>query len=126
MVKNDPSHQINTIRIEGIRVDSSDKAVSYNDEAIDFVAQSKATLRLFGSGFTEQMVIAFTEESNDRGGACLGASGGQFLVRKEGLSDHTVLVDIVVPVAGKTPYHICAKYRDPPMTEKVWAFYFLI
>lgn len=108
------------IRIDGVRVESSDKGVDYTDDNIpEFYALTKATLRLFGTGFSESMMITFTEESNTRGGACEGSSSGKYSLRKDGLRDHTALVDIVVPIASKTPYFICVKNKDPPMTEMV-------
>lgn len=113
-------HQKSGVRVDGFRVEHSDKSVSYSDDGIpEFIGLSRATLRLFGSGFTDEMMIAFTEESSSRGGPCLGASGGKFPVRKNGLKDHTVLVDVLVPIAIKTPYYICAKNKDPPQMEKV-------
>lgn len=117
-------HPRPTIRIDGLRVETSDKSVEYTDENIpEFFSSTKATLRLFGSGFTENMMIAFTEEAIERGGVCEGSSGGKYPVRKDGLRDHTALVDIVVPIASKTPYFICAKNKDPPMSEMVSAFH---
>lgn len=116
-------HPRSLIRIDGVRVEKSDKSIDYNDDNIpEFISSTRATLRLFGSGFTENLMIAFTEESNTRGGACEGASGGKFPVRKDDLRDHTALVDILVPVASKTPYFICAKNKDPPMNEMVSAY----
>lgn len=113
-------HQKSYIRVDGFRVEHSDKSVSYSDDGIpEFIGLSRATLRLFGSGFTDDMMIAFTEESSEQGGPCLGVTGGKFPVRKDGLKDHTVLVDVMVPIAIKTPYYVCAKNRDPPQMEKV-------
>lgn len=115
--------QKGNIRIDGLRVENSDKSVSYSDDGLpEFIAASRVTLRLFGSGFTEDMMIAFTEESNSRGGACLGLAGGKFPVQKDGLKDHTAVVDIMVPIAIKTPYYVCAKNKDAPQLEKVIIF----
>lgn len=114
-----------SFRIDGFRVESSNNNVDYDDDGKpEFIALSKARLRIFGDGFTEDLVIAFTEESGLRDGACLGASGGKFPVRKEGLTEHTAVVDILVPIASKTPYFICAKNMEPPMALLVIYFYF--
>lgn len=103
-----------------MRVEWSEKEVSYSDEFIpDFISRTKVTLRLFGSGFTEQMMITFTEQTNDFGGACLLPASGQFRVRKETLRDHTVLVDVVAPNVGSTFFYLCTKNADDISVEKV-------
>lgn len=103
-----------------MRVEWSEKDVSYSDEYIpDFISRTKVTLRLFGSGFTEHMVITFTEQTNDYGGACLLPASGQFRVREETLREHTVLVDIVAPNVGSTYFYFCTKNADDVTSEKV-------
>lgn len=114
----------NTIRIDGMRVEWSEKDVDYSDEFVpDFIGRTKVTLRLFGSGFTDRMMITFTEQTNDYGGACLLPASGQFRVRKETLREHTVLVDIVAPTASSTFFYFCTKNADDISNEKVVRIY---
>lgn len=109
----------NEIRIDGIRVESGSK-VSYDDDNIpDFSTRTNARLRLFGCGFTDHTVITFTQQVNDREGACLLPASGQFKVISQDLLEYTALVDIVIPNAEATPYYICVKNAEEGMGEKV-------
>lgn len=111
-VTNDTTSSPNqTIRITGLRVESSEKSVSYTEKTVpEFIEQTKATLRLFGYGFTEDMVIAFALWT------CQVTIGPEFPVNE--LSEFSALVDIVVPFASKEDYRICVKNQDKNIIEQ--------
>lgn len=116
--KGDNKCRANEIRIDGMRVESSDKPVSYSDDNVpEFVSRTKVTLRLFGCGFTDQTMITFTLDANNRNDACLIASTGQFKVQSKDLLEYTAVVDIVVPNAEKSFYYFCVRNADD--NEKV-------
>lgn len=119
-VRSDNKCRANEIRIDGMRIESSDKAVEYDDDNIpELITRTNARLRLFGCGFTHQTVITFTKQVNDREGACLLPASGQFRVISTGLLEYTALVDIVVPNADQTPYYFCVKNAEDSFEEKV-------
>lgn len=111
---------IGEIRIDGMRVETAKGGVDYDDDNMpNFITKTKARLRLFGCGFTDQTVIAFTKQVNDRQGACLLPSSAQFEVLEEGLLEYTALVDIDIPVADPDPYYFCIKNAEDIQSEKV-------
>lgn len=112
-----------------MRIEASDKEPSYSDidHVPDLTTRTKATIRLFGCGFTEQTTITFTQQANDRNGACLLPASGQFKVRNEGLLEYTALVDIVVPNPEKSFFYFCVKNAEDVINEKVkWKRFKLI
>lgn len=116
--KGDNKCRADEIRIDGMRVEASDKTVSYNEDNVpEFTSRTKATLRLFGCGFNDQTMITFTQDANNRNDACLIAAAGQFKVRSEGLLEYTAVVDIVVPNAENSYYYFCVRNADD--NEKV-------
>lgn len=116
--KGDNKCRADEIRIDGMRVESSEKPVSYNEDKVpEFISRTKATLRLFGCGFTDQTMITFTQDANNRNDACLIAAAGQFKVRSKDLLEYTAVVDIVVPNAEKSYYYFCVRNADD--NEKV-------
>lgn len=119
-VRSDNKCRVGEIRIDGMRVENTDKSVEYDSDNIpELIARSKARIRLFGCGFTDQTVITFTRQINDRNGACLLPSSMQFRVSDEGLLEYTAVVDIVVPNAEPTPYYFCVKNSEDSLEEKV-------
>lgn len=119
-VRSDNKCRAGEIRIDGMRVVSTDKSIEYDDENIpELIARTKARLRIFGCGFTDHTVVTFTKQMNDRNGACLLPASGQFKVESDGLLEYTATVDIVVPVAESTPYYFCVKNAEEEMEEKV-------
>lgn len=119
-VRSDNKCRAGEIRIDGMRVESSDKSVEYDDDNIpELITRAKARLRLFGCGFTDQTVITFTQQVNDRNGACLLPASGKFKVQTDGLLEYTAVVDIVVPNADETPYYFCVKNAEDSSEEKV-------
>lgn len=104
------------LRIIGIRIVSSDKEYTTDDEDIpDLVAKYNARLRLYGCGFQEQTVITFTKKV---GGSCQ-EDLGQYQVIANGLREDTALVDIMVPAADVNKYYICIRNMGSEMEEKV-------
>lgn len=119
-VRSDNKCRVGEIRIDGMRVETADKTVEYGSDNIpELIARTKARIRIFGCGFTDQTVITFTRQSNDRNGACLLPSSEQFRVDDEQLLEYTALVDIVVPIAESTPYFFCVKNSEDSLAEKV-------
>lgn len=119
-VRSDNKCRSGEIRIDGMRVEASDKTVEYDDENIpELITNTNVRLRLFGCGFTDQTIIAFTKQVNDRDGACLLPASGQFKVASEGLLEYTAVVDIVVPNADQTLYYFCVKNAEDSVEEKV-------
>lgn len=112
---------LNYIRITGMRVETSEKSVSYNERTVpEFIEQTKSTLRLFGYGFTADMVITFAIST------CQSATGPQFPVLVDGLSEFSALVDIIVPNACEHSYRICAKNGDNVLMEQASRDWLLI
>lgn len=68
------------LRIEGLRIESSDKGVEMENGVPDIISDSNAVLRLFGFGLTENTVITFTHETNAFGGSCQLPSTDRFKV----------------------------------------------
>lgn len=119
-VRSDNKCRVGEIRIDGMRVEKAVKSVEYDDDNIpELISRSNARIRLFGCGFTDQTVITFTKQNNDRNGACLLPSSEQFRVSDEGLLEYTAVVDIVVPNAEPTPYYFCVKNAEDSVEEKV-------
>lgn len=103
-----------------MRVEAADKTVEYDSNNIpELIARTKARIRIFGCGFTDQTVITFTKQTNDRNGACLLPSSEQFRVSDEMLLEYTAIVNIVVPIAEPTPYYFCVKNAEDSVEEKV-------
>lgn len=119
-VRSDNKCRFGEIRIDGMRIESADKTVEYDDEHIpELITRTNARLRLFGCGFTDHTVVTFTREINDRNGACLLPASGQFKVVSDGLLEYTAVVDIIIPSAEPTPYFFCVKNAEDSIEEKV-------
>lgn len=57
--------------IEGLRVESADKEPSYNEKGIpEILVETNAVIRLFGTGFTPDTVITFTDMLAKRDTLC--------------------------------------------------------
>ena len=60
-----------SVRVSGLKVDSTSKAIEVDEHGAQSVfAGSETTIRLFGTGFTDNMVLAFTTEKADAGEVC--------------------------------------------------------
>lgn len=119
-VRSDNKCRLGEIRIDGMRVESADKSIEYDEDNIpELISRTKARLRLFGCGFTDHTVITFTKQINDRGGACLLPASEEFKLVSDGLLEYTALVNIVVPNSDQIPYYVCVKNAVDSMIEKV-------
>lgn len=59
------------LRVTGLRLDVAYKEVEIDDNGAPFVrVGTNNTLRLFGTGFSEDMLVTFTSEPGVYGGAC--------------------------------------------------------
>lgn len=114
---------VGLLRIDGYRIESSDRQPSYSDDGIpEFRIGTSVTIRIFGSGITEKTIITFTEESHLRGGSCLIPATGQFSVIKGSVyGDSIALVNFKVPIA-KSYLYMCARYAESD-TSMVSVFY---
>lgn len=119
---NDTStNQINSIQITGLRVETSEKSVSYTKKTVpEFIEQTKASLRLFGYGFTKDMVITFASWT------CQETIGPEFPILANELSEFSALVHIVVPFASEQDYRICVKNEDKILIEQESSDWLLI
>lgn len=70
----------NKLKIEGLRIESSEKGTDIEDGIPDIISDSKAVIRVFGTGLTENTVITFTHETNTYGGSCQLPSTEKFKV----------------------------------------------
>lgn len=84
-----------------------------DDNVPELLQGTTAVLRLFGSGFTEQTTITFTEEHNEFGGPCQMAKTGAFHVITESLTANgdSVLVEIRIPKTTEN-FYICARQAE--------------
>ncbi|XP_037049325.1 metal transporter CNNM4-like [Bradysia coprophila] len=104
VLQNTDDESLNAIRITGLRVENNEAEVSYSDRTVpELIENTKATLRLFGYGFTNGTVIMFTQSS------CQATIHQEYSVLERGLSEFSSLVDIVVPPANDQDYRICAR-----------------
>ncbi|OAD52039.1 Metal transporter CNNM2 [Eufriesea mexicana] len=105
--KNLLTQQIHTdVYIEGLRIETSEKDPSYREDGIpEILAGSKAVIRLFGFGFTEDTLITFTDEPAKRGTICDKIKSNEFLVKN--VQNNTATIDVVLPLGS--PFYICVK-----------------
>lgn len=59
-----------TAEVLGLRVEETAKGVSYKDGASKILANSRAVIRFFGSGFTNNTIVRFVTEEGVRGTDC--------------------------------------------------------
>lgn len=89
--------------IEGIRIETSDKDPSYRDDGIpEILARSKAVIRLFGYGITEDTLVTFTDMPAKRGAICDKIKSDEFPVR--------IYIDFF-HLANRANLHTCDYYR---------------
>lgn len=117
-LQNNDNENLNAIRITGLRVENNEAEVSFNDKTVpEFMENTKATLRLFGYGFTNSTAIVLTSSS------CQATINQEFPVLETGLSEHSALVEIIVPAASDLDYRICArndKYDESQQGNRNW------
>ncbi|KZC10512.1 Metal transporter CNNM2 [Dufourea novaeangliae] len=92
--------------IEGIRIETSDKDPSYRNDGIpEILAGSRAVIRLFGSGITEDTLVTFTDEPSKRGTICDKIKSNEFPVKN--VHNNTATIDVVLPLGS--PFYVCIK-----------------
>lgn len=100
------------IRIDGVRVETSDRDASYTDEGVpELMSFTKVVFRLFGTGFTEKTVITITEVKNQYGGPCILPAAGQFRAIAGSIGRNTMLVEILMPKSD-TYFYFCTKTAE--------------
>ncbi|KYM96089.1 PREDICTED: metal transporter CNNM4 [Cyphomyrmex costatus] len=100
------------IHIEGLRIDTADKEPSHNEKGIPkILAGTKAVIRLFGTGITEDTLIAFTDVPAERGSICDKIKSNEFPV--ENVEASTATIRVILPMGSS--FYICAKR---PLYEK--------
>lgn len=102
------------LQIKGFRVESSDRAVTLGDDNVPELLQgTMAVLRLFGSGFTNQTIITFTEERHEFGGSCQISNTGAFEVIKGSVTPlgDSALVEIKIPKTTQR-FYFCARQGE--------------
>ncbi|XP_034193575.1 metal transporter uex isoform X2 [Osmia lignaria lignaria] len=92
--------------VEGLRIETSEKDPSYREDGIpEILAGSRAVIRLFGFGFTEDTLVAFTDEPANRTDICDKIRSSQFPVKN--VKNHTATIDVVLPLGS--PFYVCVK-----------------
>nr|XP_019563660.2 LOW QUALITY PROTEIN: metal transporter CNNM4-like [Aedes albopictus] len=101
------------LMLHGIRVEHAEKEPIIDEDAVPSVlAHSSVTLRLYGTGLTENTVVIFTQEHNVYGGSCLVPVTNKFRVSRDSISEHSALVRIELPPGTSGKYfYVCAKYE---------------
>lgn len=100
------------IRIDGLRVETSDRDASYTEEGVpELMSFTKAVFRLFGTGFTEKTVVTITEVKNQYGGPCILPAAGQFRAIAGTVDRNTMLVEILMPKSD-TYFYFCTKMAE--------------
>ncbi|XP_052863560.1 unextended protein [Anopheles cruzii] len=112
--------QFDEPRIDGYRVEHSDKHLETEDGGVPSVhSNSPVMLRLFGTGITRGTVIIFTHEQQRHGGPCQVPVTEKFRVVEADVSGTSGLVPVELPDVTKHKYfYLCAKYEatDPVST----------
>lgn len=106
--------------ILGLRVEHADKEPSLDDGVPSVLSHSSVTLRLFGTGLTENTVVVFTHETNVYGGSCLVPVTNKFKINKGSVTEYSALVDMELPLGTSGKYfYICAKYEINETAEQL-------
>ena len=96
----------------GIRVEHADREPTFGDDGIPLLlAQSHATLRLFGSGFNNDTRVTFTTKAAAKQERCEFPVEEGFTVDADTLTEHSVSVKILVPPVHPfgSEYFLCIK-----------------
>ncbi|XP_076651006.1 metal transporter uex [Halictus rubicundus] len=92
--------------IQGLRIERADKDPSYRDDGIpEILAKSRAIIRLFGIGITEDIVVTFTDEPAMWGTICDKIKSNEFPVKN--VNNNTATIDVVLPLGS--PFYVCIK-----------------
>lgn len=103
---------LDRMQIVGFRVEASDKTPEIDDGVPVLRANTKATLRLFGHGFTDGTVIGLTTERLDLGDSCrMMIPTGVFKITRERNSSTNGMIEILLPT-NSVELFFCAKTDD--------------
>ncbi|XP_012235978.1 unextended protein isoform X2 [Linepithema humile] len=95
------------IHIKGLRIEMADKEPIYGEDGIpEILVGSKAVIRLFGTGITDDTVITFTDGEAERGAVCDKIKSNEFQVEK--VEDATAIIHVKLPLSTE-PFYVCAK-----------------
>ncbi|XP_018331048.1 metal transporter CNNM4 [Agrilus planipennis] len=95
-------------RIFGLRFENGEKEPFFNEDGVpELLAGRKFTLRLFGYGLIEELLVVFTQEAGQYGGTCLFPITKPFPIIRESVLDHTAQVQITLPMLDG-PLYLCA------------------
>lgn len=98
--------------IVGFRVEASDKNTEIDDGVPVLRADTKATIRLFGHGFTDLTSIGLTTERLNYGASCrMMIPIGVFKILREKNSTTNGLIKITLP-QNSVELFFCAKNED--------------
>ncbi|XP_072162417.1 unextended protein isoform X2 [Bemisia tabaci] len=93
----------------GMRLESAESPAEYDEAGVpELLAGTKATFRLFGSGWTNQTVFALTASSGHRNGYCEHPKDEVAKVQLED-SETSVLITIKVPEDAGLTLYFCSK-----------------
>lgn len=105
------------LQITGIRLDGSQSESDLEDGIPNVLADSTFILRIFGSGITNDTVIAFTNEPQKDGAYCQFPATLLHSPISGSVANHTALYEVKLPASTKK-FYICAK-EDPHAFEVV-------
>lgn len=98
------------LKIYGLRVEKTEKEPEIEDGVPVLRAGTKATLRLFGFGFTNKTTIGLTSEKLEFGDQCRRMiSSGFFKISSE--SSTNAIVEIDLP-NNSVEFYLCATNED--------------
>ena len=75
-----PSPATVNLKVFGLRVEDHSKGIEFAGGVGALRANTKAVLRLFGEGFTDETEVLFTAEARDRGDKCTTKTTDSFRV----------------------------------------------
>lgn len=102
----------NDIRIDGIRIETSDREATFTDGGVpELMAYTKVVFRFFGSGFSERTLVTLTEVKHKYRGSCILPATGQFGVVPGSITEHTMLVEMMMP-KGESYFYFCTKNAE--------------
>lgn len=109
----------NIIRVDGIRVETSDREATYTDGGVpELMSYTKVVFRFFGTGFSEKTIVTLTEVKNIYGGSCILPATGQFGVVSGSIAAHTMLVEMMMP-KGAAFFYFCTKNAEADGANQV-------
>lgn len=103
---------VNGVKVMGLRVEESAKEPKIVDGMIPSVlTETTFTLRLFGEGFSNETVFAFTHKPLEYGKTCHNLLNGEYRI-KYVESDSALLELVAPPPLEDYKFYICAKSSD--------------